>query len=46
MDASGCRIGDDMRTDDPDRARGITRVVEVFCQGRPTAPVVECPACP
>jgi hypothetical protein len=46
MDASGCRIGDDVRTHDPDQTRGITRVVEVFCKGHPTAPIVECPACP
>jgi hypothetical protein len=43
MDDSGCRIGDHFVGASP---LGISQVVEVLCEGRPTAPVVECPACP
>ncbi len=42
MDESGCRIGDHFRGTSP---LGITQVVEVFCNGTPSRPVVECPAC-
>ena len=42
MDESGCRIGDHLRGTSP---AGITQVVEVFCEGTPTVPVQECPAC-
>jgi hypothetical protein len=45
MDEAGCRIGDNFVTPDLTRTKGIGRVVEVFCTGAPTAPVVPCPAC-
>ena len=46
MDETGCRIGDDFRVRLAARRRtGIGRVVEVFCKGAPTAPVIECPVC-
>ena len=42
MDESGCRIGDHFIGTSPS---GVSQVVEVFCQGTPTIPVVDCPAC-
>ena len=42
MDESGCRIGDHYRGTSP---MGIRQVVEAFCEGMPTVPVQECPAC-
>lgn len=45
MDESGCRLGEDLLSRDPGRTRGIARVVEVFCAGTPSLPIMECPAC-
>lgn len=45
MDESRCRIGDHFVSRDVTRSRGIARAVEVFCEGTPTVPVQECPAC-
>lgn len=42
MDESGCRIGDHFRGTSPS---GISQVVEVFCEGTPTTPIVECSVC-
>lgn len=42
MDESGCRIGDHFVGSSPS---GIRQVVEVFCAGTPTTPIVECPVC-
>jgi len=46
MDESGCRLGDHYQVRPAARRRtGIAQVVEVFCEGTPTAPVRECPCC-
>lgn len=45
MDESGCRLGEDLVSRDPARTRGIARIVEVFCNGTPALPTVECLAC-
>lgn len=47
MDESGCRIGEmnSVVRDDARSRTGIGRVVEVFCEGTPAYPVVDCPAC-
>ncbi len=45
MDESGCRLGQNFLTPDLAQTHGIGRVVETFCTGAPTAPVVTCPAC-
>jgi len=42
MDESGCRIGDHFVGTSPS---GISQVVEVFCEGTPSVPVQDCPAC-
>jgi hypothetical protein len=47
MDESGCRVGDHLMVKPDARLRtGIAQVVECFCNGVPTARIVECPACP
>ncbi len=45
MDESGCRIGDNLVTPDLAQTHGVGRVVETFCTGKPTVPLVDCPAC-
>ena len=46
LDDSGCRLGDNYRVRPAAQRRtGIGRVVEVFCMGVPTQPVLDCPAC-
>jgi hypothetical protein len=46
MDETACRIGDHFIVKPSARGRtGIAQVVEVFCDGIPTVPVQECPAC-
>ena len=46
MDDAGCRLGVHYVVK-PAAARrtGIAQVVEVFCEGAPSVPVRECPAC-
>jgi len=46
MDESGCRLGVHYGVKPAAVARtGVAQIVEVFCQGEPTVPVQECPAC-
>jgi hypothetical protein len=47
MDEGGCLIGEmnSVTREDARSRTGISRVVEVFCEGTPTHPVVDCPAC-
>ena len=46
MDETACRIGDHFIVKPGARGRtGIGQIVEVFCEGTPSVPVQECPAC-
>ena len=46
MAETACRIGEHFIVKPGARGRtGIAQVVEVFCNGIPTVPVQECPAC-
>jgi hypothetical protein len=45
MDDSGCRLGDHFISKDASLTKGIAQIIEVFCEGTPTAPLVDCPAC-
>jgi hypothetical protein len=45
MDETSCRIGQHHVSRAPALTQGIAQVVEVFCLGRPAAPIVACPSC-
>ena len=45
MDESGCRITRHAISKDLALTHGVAQVVEVFCLGSPTGPIVTCPSC-
>jgi hypothetical protein len=45
MDESGCRLGDQVVSPDPEQTHGIARLVEAFCVGIPVGRVVACASC-
>jgi hypothetical protein len=46
QDALGCRIVERRKTTRAERRRsGVAEVIEVLCNGAPTAPVGPCPCC-
>lgn len=45
LDDGGCRIAQRLVSLDPGQTRGIAQIIEVWCSGMPTMPMVECPNC-